>query len=252
MIAYQDIKKMNRDTLQNLLTQAREKFEVEFEPVTINDTTLDVLQIKNLDEYIDELATKSSAQKTPIQLPFWAKIWPASIMLSYNLKHLPAPNGEETLLELGAGVGVCGLYAACLGFSAIITDNDPEALLFARINALQNGLGDKVEVLHLDMAGQSGLNRGTDYILGSEILYVEDLNRPLIKFLTKHLNPGGEVLLGCEYKRHSRKFFKLAAEKFHIREKTIGYKERKTGEGEKQEKFLCKIYSLKRKKDDQD
>ena len=237
---------MNKDNLDSLLQKAGQKFKVGFEPVKINDITLDILQIQNMDEYLEKLADKNSSTD-PLELPFWAKIWPASILMSYSLDQLSEDAPQKTVLEIGAGVGLCGLYSAALGFRTTITDNNADALLFSKINALKNNLEDRIEVCHADIK-DSSLENSFDYILGSEILYIEKLNQPLIEFISGHLKPGGRVILSADYKRQSNKFFQLAAELFDIQQKTIGYKEANS-EG-KQEKFLCSIYSLKRKGDD--
>jgi predicted nicotinamide N-methyase len=237
---------MNKDSLHDLLQKAGEKFQVDFEPVKINDISLDILQIQNMDEYLENLANKNSSTD-PLELPFWAKIWPASILMSYSLDQLSEDAPEKTVLEIGAGVGLCGLYSAALGFRTTITDNDPDALLFSEINALKNGLADKIEVCYADIK-DSGFENRFDYILGSEILYIEKLNRALVEFMSRHLKPGGRIILSADYKRQSEKFFQLAGELFDIQQKTIGYKE--TNSEGQQEKFLCRIYSLKRKGDD--
>jgi len=41
------------------------------------------------------------------------------------------PNNSECL-EIGAGIGVAGLFAAAFGYEVTITDIDEYALLFAR------------------------------------------------------------------------------------------------------------------------
>ncbi|MFO7816671.1 MAG: class I SAM-dependent methyltransferase [Thermodesulfobacteriota bacterium] len=237
-----------KNDINSLMAKAEEKFQVDFESVKIGDSNLQILQIQNLDEYLERLVDKSSTTD-PLELPFWAKIWPASILLSYSLTALKdiKTTEETSILELGAGIGLCGLYAASLGFRTTITDNNKDALLFARINALKNGLEDKVEVCYVDMA-ESIMNTRFDYILGSEILYIENLNRSLVKFICGHLKPEGRAILSADYKRQSRKFFKLAEREFKISQKTIGYKE-KTPEN-RQEKFLCNIYNLQPKNND--
>jgi SAM-dependent methyltransferase len=108
-------------------------------------------------------------------------------------------------------------------------------------------LADKIEVCYADIK-DSGFENRFDYILGSEILYIEKLNRALVEFMSRHLKPGGRIILSADYKRQSEKFFQLAGELFDIQQKTIGYKE--TNSEGPQEKFLCRIYSLKRKGDD--
>jgi len=213
--------------LDELLDMARQRFSVEFEQLAVGDIRLEVLQVQNMREYLDQLipTLREDALKA---MPLWAKIWPASIMLGHFLRHLPAEG--KSLLEIGAGCGVTGLIAAAHGFSEVfITDINEDALLFARINALRNGLGDTVTVCRMDIA-ETRMNRTFDYIAGAEVLYLESLHRALVKCLRHHLAPGvtSEALLAKDYRRKAKKFFKLAEREFQMQERTVGTKTTET------------------------
>jgi release factor glutamine methyltransferase len=62
--------------------------------------------------------------------------------------HTP-PGGR--VLDLGAGSGVIGVVAARLAASVIAVDVNPAAVRCARINALLNGVEDRVEVREGDL-----------------------------------------------------------------------------------------------------
>lgn len=229
--------------LDELLDVARSRYDVRFEPVTIGGVTLDILQIADLSALIDRLA----AAPGPMELPFWAMIWPGSMLLGHYLHHL-SPGPGRTLLEIGAGVGICGLFAAQRGFATVITDIHPDALLFARINVLKNGLENQAEVLRADFAADR-LGRRFDVILGSEVLYIEDLHRNLLKFLEAHLSsdPAAEILLSRDYHRDADRFFRLADSEFLCSDRLVGYKENVTGQ-ETPERKLCHIHRLRLRK----
>ncbi len=233
--------------LETLLDIAAEKFKVHFEPVTAGGRTLRILQISDMETYVDKLAEE--ADPSGVELPFWAKIWPASVIISHYIQSLEVRPGKS-MLEIGAGVGVSGLFAAAHGFEVVISDINPEALLFTRINILKNALSGAATVREVDFA-RDRLDKRFDFILGSEILYIEDLHRPLIKFLLAHIRrtPDAEIILGKNYKRKAARFFKLAARDFLFSEKTIGCKTRDAGSGEEDvERHLCTIYRLKPRK----
>lgn len=207
--------------LDDLLAIARSRYGVRFEPLSVNGMTLEFLQIEDMDAYVQEL-TKDLPEDTPPELPFWAKIWRTALLVAYFVQKLPAEG--RTLLEIGAGVGVCGLFAAARGFHVTITDAHPDAVLFARIAALKNNLADRVVTRRLDFT-KDRFEERFDLILGSEILYKDDLARPLVKFLGAHLrnDPAAEIVLAKEYTRKAKKFFKLIEKDYAHQSMPIGY-----------------------------
>lgn len=227
--------------LDELLDYAGRRFQVAFEPVSAAGRTLEVLQITNMTEYVERIA-EAAAPGQGVELPFWAKIWPASMVLAHLAASLPAPPDAE-LLEIGAGVGVCGLFAAAAGLRVTITDINHDALVFARINVLHNGLADRARVQRADFSADR-LGRRFDIIVGAEVLYIEALHRGLVKFLTAHLHPrpGAQTLLARSYERRAMRFFKLAEEDFTMSNKTVGCKAT-DGDGDP-ERHLCDIVRL--------
>ena len=231
-------------SLDDLLSIAGAKFNLRFEPLKIGDYELQILQIADLEDYIDRLAETTGEDET-LQLPFWAKIWPTSILLSYFLQRYPADSGADAL-ELGTGVGICGLFAARHGFRVTLTDNNEDALLFSRINILKNNLQDRADIAKLDFT-RDFLPRTFSCILGSEILYREATYAPLIDFFLGHLRqkPGSEILLAKDHQLKARQFFELAGERFSMREHRLGYRERNDSVEGGAEKHLCNIYILR-------
>ena len=150
-----------------LIDLAVKKFgEVEFEKVVVGDVSLEVLQIKNMQQYIDKLMDKTRAGKK-ISLPLWAKVWPSSLILGYTLTKFPIGK-ESRILEVGAGSAVNGLVLAKRGFDVTVTDIDADALLFSKINVLKNGLADSVSIVRTDFTSDS-LGCCFDYIVGCEM-----------------------------------------------------------------------------------
>ncbi len=223
---------LKSSSLEELLKFAENKFkDLVFEPISIGSYKLDILQFKDLESYIDSLVNLSS---DTLELPFWAKIWPSSLLLSFYIQRLK-PNSKH-MLEVGCGVGVCGLFAAAHGFKVTLTDISEEALLFSQINILKNNLINSVDIGFVDFTS-SVLDRKYDIILGSEVLYVEKNYEPFYKFLLNHITDNGEIIIAKEPDIKAELFFKLAKESFNIKEKTIGLKS-------SDERYLCTIYRL--------
>jgi predicted nicotinamide N-methyase len=234
-----------QDTLEELLTIARKRYDIAFERVAVGRYELDLLQIANMAAYIDGLVENSSGDKH-INLPFWARIWPTSILLSYHIQRMDPADGSS-MLEIGAGIGTCGLFAAKHGFKVTISDINEDALLFARINVLKNGLGDRAQVRKIDFT--KPMLQTFHYIIGSEVLYIENLHQPLIKFFLNTIDkaPGAEIVLAKNYVHKAKKFLDLAEREFVIKSQTMGFRE--SGEaGAGGEKHLAQILRMRSRK----
>ena len=105
-------------TLDALLARIRQDFDVDFEPLAVDDNTLHVLTIRNMPQYIDKLLQRKAVHNPLKDLPLWAKVWPGSFVLGRLLRKY-APE-SKSLLELGAGCGVLSLVAARYGFARMV------------------------------------------------------------------------------------------------------------------------------------
>jgi len=236
---------LNTLPLDKLLHTAKSRFKTCFEPVKINDVELELLQLSDMQDYIDRLVNKLGRTDT-LDLPFWAKIWSSAIILSYFIRRLPTKPGME-VLEIGAGVGLCGLIAAKQGFKTTISDVEPNSLLFCRINILKNHVEENAKVMTVDFA-KDRLDKKFDYILGAEIVYRPKDYTGLIEFLSAHLKdePHAAAILSKDYQRKADEFMQLANEHFEVKQNTIGIKE-KSADSKDAEKHLINVYMLKPK-----
>ncbi|WP_291320473.1 methyltransferase [Desulfonatronospira sp.] len=228
--------------LDQLLDRVRQKYDVTFEPLRIKDLTLEILQIADMEAYIDHLAETS---RDGLELPLWAKIWPASMMLAYYLCSLHVEK-QLDMLELGSGVGLSGLAAAARGHKVLITDNNLDALLFAKINILQNNLQDNAAVHAVDFTADQ-LPRRFDCILGAEILYHDKSYPPLLRFLGEHLETSSvsEIILASSKARKSPAFFQAAQEKFQVSHKTLECRDNPPEDNADQESHYITLYRMK-------
>lgn len=219
----------------------REFGEVQFETVSIGDQSLEVLQIKDMPKYLDKLVDKTRAGKK-IRLPLWAKVWPSTLILGYTLTRFPFADGAA-VLEVGAGCAINGMVLAQRGLDVTISDIDPFALLFGKINALKNGLDDKMVIRQADFTADK-LDKKYEYIIGCEVLYEEAVYEPLADFLEEHLSdaPHAEILLAMATKRQGRQFFDKASQTFAMMKSDVKCNDKETGNED-----AVSLYRMKRK-----
>lgn len=229
------------DDLDSLLAAIRTTFDVDFEPLQVDDGALEVLTIRNMQAHLDGLLQRKAIHNPLKDLPLWAKVWPGSFVLGRLLRKYE-PEGKK-LLELGAGCGILSMVAARYGFKRIVlSDIVEDALRFAKANVLRNNLQDQVEVRFVDVTTPGRdprFSEGFDLIAASELLYLDELHRPLLKFVDRHLAPGGKALFCTDLARAKPHFVKLAAKSFKLMEGRIGVKSRDEDGEEKR-----RIYSI--------
>ena len=227
--------------LSSIISEISKKYETSFDPLAVDGEILQVLSIANMDRHIDRLIAAKSIHNPLLDLPLWAKIWPASFVLGRFIRKYN-PEGK-TMLELGCGMGICSLVASRYGFSQITaTDINRDALLFTRANILKNSLENLISAKYLDVSNpDQDITRQPDFICASELLYLDNLHRPLLKFIRRWLAPDGKAFFCTDLLRDKKHFEKLAAREFKVVSGCIGVKV------EENAKRIYKIIILEKK-----
>ncbi len=216
-------------TLNEIISEIEKKYEIEVEPVKIGNKEVKMLQIKNLEEYIvnkvenetsknDDLAGENDFFYQLMNLPWWAKIWEPSFVLANFMGHQPVDKNQR-ILEIGAGLGLVGVYAAMCGHNVTISDIDDDALLFARANALLNGCYH-VPVVKLDWR-MPYYGKPYNMVIGSEVVYDRKTYDILVDFLDNILAPNGVTILAKNKDLKTPLFFQKLVRKFKFKEKVI-------------------------------
>jgi predicted nicotinamide N-methyase len=198
------------------LDRLRHKYRTEVNDVRIGGTVLKILDVDPSDETLK--SQEEAGLSGQAELPYWTRIWPATMILARVLlerRHRP----DERLLELGAGRGLVGLFAATAGYRVTISDVSAEALEFSRATAELNGLPE-VEFQVVDWTAPPAMPR-FDLIVGSEILYLESQFPAMRAFLKDHLAPGGEVWLSHGRWPVSHQFFEGLGADFETRGREV-------------------------------
>lgn len=186
----------------------RRRYKVAFEPLKINELELELLQVADLEPFLEG----KDPFKNVSEFPVWVKLWEAALILGHLLDGMEEAGGKS-LLELGAGLGVPGLVAAAKGYRVTMSDYQEVILDFERVSAAANGL-DNIDFRLIDWFDPPKLAK-YDVIVAAEILYREDFFEPLLKIFKSLLAPGGVIYLAHDIKRKSLPKFLLLAEKEH-------------------------------------
>src|SRR5919197_467694 len=113
--------------------------------------------------------------------------------------------GAGRVLELGCGLGLPGLVAACRGARVTFLDRVPTALAFVRASARANGLA-AVDLVAAD-ATVPALAARFDLVLAAELVYDRAAFPALARALAAHLAPGGRALLADAGRIDTRVFY---------------------------------------------
>ena len=97
----------------------------------VDDHVYSILKPANSDDLIREEDFVKDER-----LPYWADVWPSSIVLAGKLLELEGDG--RSALELGCGVGLSTLAATSAGFDVLATDYYQDALDVTRANVFRN------------------------------------------------------------------------------------------------------------------
>jgi 16S rRNA G1207 methylase RsmC len=134
-------------------------------------------------------------------------------VLAEYLAGMEAEEGKR-LLEIGCGIGVVGIVASSFGHRVTMTEYNPDALNFARANALLNE-ASSLEIRELDWYNPA-IEGAFDYIVGSEVLYRETDFQPILQLFKAYLTKGGEIILAEGIRKTSMAFMGRMEDSFHI------------------------------------
>jgi len=189
------------------LAEFYQTYETETTEIAVNERKFQILLPKYLFRFINP-------HDVFHEFPLWAKIWQASWVLAGYLAEMPV-DSAKSFLEVGAGIGLVSIVAASCGHRITLTESNPDALQFARANAVLNGC-QQLPISALDWH-RPRLQDQFDYIVGSEVTYKQEDLRPLLNLFKAGLKPGGEIVLAGEMRKVSREFYQALETVFRIR-----------------------------------
>ena len=163
------------------------RFRTSVEDATVDEHTFSILKPANPDDLIREEDFVKDER-----LPYWADVWPSSIILAGKLLELDGHG--KSALELGCGVGLSTLAATSAGFDVLSTDYYEDALDVTRANVFRN-LGKIARTRLVDWR-HLPLDLGTfDLVFASDVLYENEYAKLLPVLLRGLLSSDGIVMI---------------------------------------------------------
>jgi predicted nicotinamide N-methyase len=191
-----------------LVARIHRQYQTVTERIPIGKTWLDFTRIADPDTVLDQIVDEEDRREKstgvrlepPPHLPYWAELWESSRALPTVLSKMDFSNRPH-ILDLGCGMGLAGASAAAMGANVTLVDLESSALLFARLNTLP--FGSHVRQINWQT---DDLNERYDLILGADIVYEKAQWPFLLEFWTRHLAPGGALLLAEPGRQSGDKF----------------------------------------------
>src|SRR6476646_10873995 len=116
---------------EQLVAAIERRFDTVREDIRVGRKKFNVIRPRDSDDLIREEDFVKDER-----LPYWADVWPSSIILAEKLLELSGSG--RTGLELGWGVGLSTLAATSAGFDVLSTDYYEDALDVTRANVFRN------------------------------------------------------------------------------------------------------------------
>ncbi|MDQ3675170.1 MAG: methyltransferase domain-containing protein [Gemmatimonadota bacterium] len=175
---------LSGDALVEVLEQ---RFRTSVADITIKDRTFSILKPANADDLIREEDFVKDER-----LPYWADVWPSSIVLAEKLLELDGAG--KSALELGCGVGLSTLAATTSGFDVLATDYYADALDVTRANIFRN-LGRAAKARLVDWRHLPDDLGRFDVVFASDVLYENEYAALLPVILDGVIAVGGIALV---------------------------------------------------------
>lgn len=172
---------------RRLILALEKRFDTVIEDVPIADRTFSILRPRKSDDLIREEDFVEDER-----LPYWADIWPASIILAKQV--LSRKGDGRRLLELGCGVGLVTTAAMASGHEVVASDYYMDALAFTRANAFRN-LGKSPAARMMNWRKFPADAIGFDKVIASDVLYETEYAKILPRVLMGALSLHGVALI---------------------------------------------------------
>jgi predicted nicotinamide N-methyase len=190
--------------------------------INFGDNIIKIAEIKDPSVYFDALLKNDASHPDVVdeKIPYWCELWPSSMGLSEFLVKNSRLVKNKTVLEIGCGLGLCGIVAAKSGGSVMLTDYIQQAIDFAAYNWKQNFKTSPNTKL-LDWRKPEGFEP-VDVLLASDVAYESRSFKYLINAFKKLVKKNGLILISEPNRKFTKEFFqKLKDNGFQLKEDVV-------------------------------
>jgi len=170
-----------------LRSQLERRFTTVEEVFTIAGREFLLLRPRNADDLITEADYVKDER-----LPYWADIWPSSMMLAERL--LEEKGAGRSMIELGCGSGLCACAATIAEFEVTATDYYDDALLFTELNTRVNAKR-AVHTRHVDWSAIPADVGTFDVVLAADVMYEPRYPAMVASAIERLMAPGGQAIV---------------------------------------------------------
>jgi len=159
------------------------------------------------DALLDQITVRAAYEQDEY-MPYWASLWPVSVLLAEEIVARAWPPLTSTI-EIGCGLGLAGLAAAKKNLEVLFTDYDANALKFAKINCELNGIQDaKFRLMDI----REPMFKVFDLMIVSDLIYERRNVVPLVRLIDKMLTKVGTALVSDQGRPYQENFLNLLQE----------------------------------------
>ncbi|GAB4173183.1 MAG: methyltransferase domain-containing protein [Calditrichia bacterium] len=201
----------------NELEELKKQYTLKNEIIRLNSFEINLIMPSDMDSLLEEYEKDFHVDE---RLPYWAHLWESSYCLgekiveSYDFK-------DHHVLELGSGLGLCGLAATFKNGKVIYTDYDQNCFPFIRVNHIKT-FNRMPEIRYLDWRDPADIGQ-FDWIIASDIIYEPGMYDFIISLFKRVLSNDGRLLLTEPARKFSQKFFSILEESFQYFKEELLY-----------------------------
>jgi predicted nicotinamide N-methyase len=187
-------------------------FATQVEAYDLGRFTVGLVTVRDLERHVDRDQLLRDPGVVP---PYWALVWSGARVLAEHVAER-VPCAGHTALDVGCGLGLVALAAACKGARVTAIDRELAPIEFLQASAAANGIG--VDAMVGDVT-EVDLGVRFDLVFAAELLYEPSGLDALAAALVRFVAPGGTIWVADAQRIDSGPFYAaMAARGCHVRE----------------------------------
>lgn len=182
-------------------------YETITESLNILGIELSLLKIVNVDDLYANLVSKGEEHEDvkDERIPYWADLWPSALALGEHLVKTKGIALNDTVHEMGCGMGLPGIIAGKLGGKVLFTDYLDEALDFTKqnwkLNCTTEAAFEKMDWRNPEASLKA------DILLASDVAYERRAFDFLPHAFKTLIKPGGKIIVSEPNRLYAQEFF---------------------------------------------